>query len=173
MRNPTQVLDRCRLRLTALLRRFGHDRSGGTAVQAIVMMPVVIVTFFTIFQVWQVIQVRDTLHYANYQAMRYLSLYPLETTSETEWTDVAEKIVLMELRNNPFITTEGQPLTRYTDYNVEVTLLNNEYECTSPIRVESWVSVHIVPTGPTDRFGLPGLRPLRLDDVREGEVLCQ
>jgi hypothetical protein len=173
MRNPTQVLDRGRQRLTTLLRRFGRDRSGGTAVQAIVMMPIIIVTFFTIFQIWQMIQVRDTLHYANYQAMRYLSLYPLETDVSDEWTEVAEKIVLMELRNNPYLITEGRPMTRYTDYDVEVTLLNNEYECKSPFRIESWVSVHFVPTGPTDRFGLPGIRPFRMDDVREGEVLCQ
>ncbi|MCB0215477.1 MAG: hypothetical protein H6648_04880 [Caldilineae bacterium] len=159
-------------RLKDLAARFRRDRSGATAVQAIVMMPVIIVALWSMFSVWKVVKMRDSLHYATYQAMRYLALYPLESADNYAWTEVADKIVVTELMNNPFIVPPGTNLT-VADYGVEVELLNGDYQCKDPFRVSTYLIVRVLPGGQQNASGLPNFTEFRLDDVREGEVLCE
>jgi Flp pilus assembly pilin Flp len=156
-----------------LLARFRQDRSGATAVQAIVLLPVIIATFWSLFVVWQVVQMRESLHYATYQAVRYLSLYPLESADAYQWSQVADKIVVQELRNNPFMEGPASPLQRITDYDVEVELLSGDYQCKDKFRITTYYNLRAIPGGDGGRFGMPRLTSFRLNEVREGEILCQ
>jgi hypothetical protein len=155
-------------------RRFRDDRRGGTAVQAIVMLPAIIIAFWGLMLVWRVVQIRDTLHHGVYQATRFLSLYPPEPASDGSWSEVADKIVAMEMSNNPYVVRDGKPLLS-SDYSVEVTLLDGaDIDCKSKFEVTAWYRIFDIPTGePTVNAGLPGLRDIRLDEVRQGEILCQ
>jgi hypothetical protein len=124
--------------------------------------------------VWRVIQIRDTFHHGVYQATRYLSLYPPEPASDASWSAIADKIVVMELSNNPYVVGQGRPLLS-SDYNVEVTLLDGaDIDCKSKFEVTAWYRIFGIPVGePTVSSGLPGFREIRLDEVRQGEILCQ
>lgn len=155
----------------AWLGRFRADRRGGTAVQAIVMMPVVILALMSAIRVWQVIQIRDSLHTGTYLAMRYLSLYPAETNDPYIWSEIAEQFVFAELRNNPWVDDRtlisGSPLSK-----VEVELLRGSYDCTDPFVVRTNYAFRVL-GGDLTVEGWPGLLQLDLHDERQGEVLCR
>src|SRR5262245_48371188 len=65
--------DALRLRarsLARLARRFVVDRMGGTAVQAMAFLPLIIISTFGLFKAWEIVQVRESLHTASYEAVR-------------------------------------------------------------------------------------------------------
>lgn len=154
-----------------IARRLWTDRSGGTAVQALVFMPVMIITFYLLITVWKVVQVRDTLHHATHQATRYLSLYPAEPYDQFQWEEIAKKIVAQELTSNPMIVNDSNRLLQ-SDYNVEIQM-TDELDCKAKFTLEAKYRMFNIPWGQVTRFGVPGPRELWLVDEREGEVLCQ
>lgn len=151
--------------------RFHADRQGGTAVQAMVFLPVIILAMFGLIRVWQVIQVRDSLHTGTYLATRYMSLYTPETSDPILWEDIAYKFILAELEDNPWVDKlrliPGSP-----SINVKVTLTDGGYECTNNFLVEARYEMAVM-GGEPGLNGLPGLSLITLSDTREGEVLCK
>ncbi len=156
-----------------LLSRFAADRSGATAVQALLLTPIMIVAFWGGFSVWKVVQIRDSLHHGTYQAARFLSLYAPEDANEDLWTDIAEKIVIQELLNNPFAPKPGGNIST-VDLTVAVDLLKDSRECKEPFTVTSKYTVRVLPVGSSQEGGyLANFDAITLEDVRDGEVLCQ
>ena len=159
--------------LRALLGRFTADRNGATAVQALLLTPIIIVAFWGGFSVWKVIKIRDSLHHGTYQAARFLSFYGPEDPNEDLWTDIAEKIVIQELLNNPFTPKEGGNIS-VVDLTVTVDLLKDTRECKDPLTVTSKYTVRMLPVGSPQEGGyLANFDAITLEDVRNGEVLCQ
>jgi len=160
-------------RLRGVLAHFVADRSGATAVQALLLTPVIIVAFWGGFSVWKVVQIRDSLHHGTYQAARFLSLYGPEDADEGLWTDIAEKIVIQELLNNPFTPKEGGNIST-VDLTVSVDLLKDSRECKDPLTVTSKYTIRVLPVGQAQEGGyLSNFDAITLEDVRNGEVLCQ
>ena len=158
-------------RFGRLLRRFRRDRRGATAVQAIVMLPVIIIAFMGLVEVWQAIQIRDSLHTGTYQAMRFLSLYPPETTDVYVWQQIAEKYVHENLKNNPWVdpatVNSGSPNSM-----VEVVLETGDYNCTDRFKVRANYAWTVM-GGDVNAHGFPNPLQLNMQDEREGEVLCR
>jgi Flp pilus assembly protein TadG len=154
-----------------LLSRFRRDRRGGTAVQAIVMLPVIIIAFMGLVEVWQVIQIRDSLHTGTYQAMRFLSLYPPETTSVYVWEQIAEKYVHENLRNNPWVDP-ATVISGGPNSMVKVVLETGDYNCTDKFTVRANYAWTVM-GGDIGPGGFPNPLQLNMQDERQGEVLCR
>lgn len=155
------------------VRRFATDRSGATAVQALLLTPIIILAFWGGFSIWKVVQIRDSLHHGTYQATRFLSFYAPEDPNEDLWTDIAEKIVIQELLNNPFAPKAGGSIST-VDLTVEVDLLKDTRECKDPFTVTSKYVIRVLPVGSPQEGGyLANFDAITLQDVRNGEVLCQ
>lgn len=155
-------------RQSNLARRLWRDERGGTAVQAIVILPVIILSMIVLMYVMETVAIRRSLHTGNYLAMRYLSLYPLESTDTYLWGEVARKFVYAELRNNPFVKEE-----RLNDVFAPVMVyLPNGNDCGAEFTVEAKYEV-FAPINDTDSRFLPGLDRFVLEDVRYGKVVCK
>lgn len=162
------IRQRWRRAVAAMARTFGRDEQGGTAVQAIVFLPVIIMSLVVLGYLWQVITIRRSLHTGTYLAARYLSLYPPETADPYVWSGVAQKFVWAELRNNPFV----DPVRVNEVYaNVWVTLTNGN-ECLSEFTVETEYQF-FAPLNKTNSRFLPGMKPVGLEEARVGKVLCK
>ena len=149
-------------------RRFGADRRGGTAVQALVILPVFLILIFTLFSMWRVIMVRRTLHNGVYEATRYLSLYPINSNNQLLWADVARTIIETELRNDPFLRANLDNPSQLANsrLTVDVTFPDQKIECKSAIQITAALNF---PMATVDPF--PGPQ-FTLNEVREGEILC-
>jgi len=155
-------------RARRIASRFIGDRSGGTAVQAIVMMPLIIFSTFGLIKAWEIIQVRESLHTGTYEATRYLSLYPPEAADPYYWAEVATRIIETELRNNPWI----DPIVFIGDANnprglgVNVTFDGTEYACKMNFTIGADLAYRLANVAP-----FPGVQ-FTLQELREGEILC-
>lgn len=149
-------------------RRFGRDRRGGTAVQALVLLPVFVILMFTLIGLWRVTMVRRSLHSGVYEATRYLSLYPLESSNALEWQDVARVIIQTELLNNPFLRAnlDNQSQLDTSRLDVLVEFPDQKIECKAGIKL---VVALKFPMANIDPFPGPSFT---LNEVREGEILC-
>jgi Flp pilus assembly protein TadG len=159
-------------RLGRLYARFVSDRLGGTAVQAIVFLPVIFLAFGLGSKLWQVMLIRRSLHGGMYQATRYLSVYPPDTTDTYVWNEIAERFIHQELRNNPFVDTTklipGGPWTR-----VEVVLTSGGFACKDNFTVSAQYPIWGArPAETASGFALPDVREIVLREQRRGEVLC-
>lgn len=157
-----------RRRLEGVLRRtvrgFTADRRGGTAVQAMVIMPVIIIATFGLFKAWEVVQVRESVHTGTYEATRYLSLYPPENPDTLIWSDIARRMIENELKNNPWI---GRYDLFPANLHVDVTFDGSEYACKMNFILDV-----------TFDYAMPNIDPLpgvtfKLIEKRDGEILCQ
>lgn len=157
-----------RARAAATAVRFGRDRRGGTAVQALVLLPVFIILMFTLIGLWRVTLVRRSLHTGVYEATRFLSLYPLETNNQLLWQDVAREIITAELLNNPFLRANlaNQSQLDNGRLDVRVDFPDQKIECKAGIVVTVAL---LFPMANIDPF--PGPQ-FTLNEVREGEILC-
>lgn len=159
--------------IRALGRRFIADRSGATAVLAILLTPIIVLAFWGGFSIWKVIQIRDSLHHGNYEAARFLSLYAPEDPNEDLWSGIAQTIVVQELMNNPFTAKAGDNISS-VDLEVKVDLLSDTRECKDKFTVTSKYVIRALPVGSQQvNTGLPNLELITLEDERDGEVLCQ
>lgn len=155
--------------VSRLGRRFSADRRGGTAVQGMAMMPLIIVSTFVLFKMWEVVQVRESLHTGTYEATRYLSLYPPSDADPYFWDQIAGRMIEHELRSNPwvdprvFIGDASNPvgLTVTTKFD------GSDYDC----RMKFEIAVEL-------KHRLPNIAPLpgvtfTLNELRKGEILCK
>lgn len=154
--HPTAMLRR-------IVRRFTTDRRGGTAVQAMVMMPVIIISTFGLFKAWEVVQVRESLHTGTYEATRYLSLYPPTNPDALVWSDIARRLIENELKNNPWI---GRYDLFPANLHVDVVYDGTEYACKMNFTLDV-----------TFDYAMPNIDPLpgitfKLIEKRDGEILC-
>ena len=150
------------------LDRLWEDLRGGTAVQAMVILPVVIIAMFTLIALWQLVSVRRSLNNGTYLAMRYVALYPVEPYNEALILLHARDIIENELFNNPFVRRQLQNDTQLSNrLNIELNFVNQEYSCKSPFVLRSDFNF---PMSSMDPF--PGVS-YRLFEEREGEILCQ
>jgi Flp pilus assembly protein TadG len=158
-------------RLARRMRRSSglwRDERGGTAVQAIVFLPVIIFSMIVVMYLWEAVSVRRSLHTGTYLATRYLSLYPIESTDTYQWSAVAKRFVWAELQNNPFVDQ-----TRLSDVftPVEVTL-NNGNDCGAEFTVTAKHTL-IAPVADTQARFLPAMDLFAIEDTRTGKVVCQ
>ncbi|MEO8082705.1 MAG: hypothetical protein ABI780_02720 [Ardenticatenales bacterium] len=155
--------------LSRTARRFTVDRRGGTAVQAMAMMPLIIIATFTLFKMWEVVQVRESLHTGSYEAVRYLSLYPPSDPDPYFWDQIATRMIEHELRSNPwvdpsvFIGDASNPV----GLDVTTTFDGSDYDCR--MKFDIAVDLH---------YRLPNIAPLpgvtfTLHELRNGEILCK
>ncbi len=150
-----------RLRWDLLRDRFHSDRRGGTAVQAILVLPIFLVVMVTLIILWEVVLVRRSLHVGTYEATRFLSLYPTYTPERTVWNDIAKRMVANELNNNPFLDRQDMLGNR-----LNVTVDIQDIECKARFTVDV-VYQYQIPT--VDPFPGPFLN---LQESIEGEILC-
>lgn len=162
-------------RCARLVRRFKADRRGGTGVQAMAMMPLIIIASFTLFKMWEVVQVRESLHTGTYEAARYLSLYPPADARLELWDQIAGRIIENELRSNPWV----DPIVFIGDANnpvgLKVTAIwgPEEYDCRMTFTIAADLTYRL-PNPPKFR----GLSPFPsagfvLHENRKGEILCK
>jgi len=155
-------------RLARAGRRFLRDRRGGTAVQAMVLMPAILFAFVAGIKLWETMMIRRSLHTGTYLAARYLSLYPLDDISQYEWESVASRFVYAELKNNPFVNRQELNESRTP---VTVTLLDGSNQCTDKFEITVEYPL-LVPKSNPGVLQLPNLEWLHLREVRQGEVVC-
>ena len=113
-----EILRRHRARTRGVARRFKSDLSGATAVQAFVLLPAVLFAIFVGFKLWEAVDIRKDLHQATYVATRYLSLYPPDDTQEFYWEEIARKIIVAELEDNPFVDRQLNEVTLEVSVNL-------------------------------------------------------
>ncbi len=154
--------------LATVARAFGRDERGGTAVQAIVFLPVIILSLVVLGFLWQTITIRRSLHTGTYLAARYLSLYPPETADPFVWSSVAQKFVWAELKNNPFV----DPVRVNEVFSGVWVDLTNANECLAEFTVRSEYQF-FAPLNLTDSRFLPSMKPFSLEEARVGKVLCK
>jgi len=150
--------------LPRLVRRFTADRTGATAIQAMVFIPLILLTTFGLMKAWEVVQVRESLHTGTYEATRYLSLYPPADANEVTWSDIARRMIENELKNNPWITRTDLFANSLV---ITVTFDGTEYQC--KMNFEMAVAFN---------YEMPNVKPFpgvqfKLNELREGEILCK
>lgn len=148
--------------------RFRGDRRGAVAVQALVLLPLILIGMVSASFLWQTLTIRRSLHYGTAEATRFLSLYPVDTDDPYDWEAVARKFIEAEMRNNPFV----DPL-RINDINPRVTIqLLNSYDCGDAFTLDTeWDLFAAV--GDSGLGGLPDAKQFTLKEHREGEVVCE
>ena len=166
-----EVARRPLLRAAGLVRAFVGDRSGATAVMAIVMMPAILFFFIAGIKLWETVNVRKSLHDGTYQAVRYLSLYPPQDVDEYLWSTIAREIIVTELEQNPWVK---QPITE-ADLRVEVRI-NDSNACLDEFSLDAGYRL-FGPVGQRDPTSPAGILPSRgLLELREecvGKVMCE
>lgn len=157
-----------RARRTAV--RFHRDHRGATAVQAIMLMPVVLFFFVVALMTWQTVNVRKSLNDGVYRAVRYMSLYPPPNVDPVYWQDIAREFIVAELLSNPWVK---RPVTE-AELRITVTIFDSN-ECTNEFTVEVGYRL-FAPVGqrdPTSMSGiLPNNIPIELKEERDGVVIC-
>jgi Flp pilus assembly protein TadG len=149
-------------------RTFRRDEQGGTAVQAIVMLPVILISMVLLMFLWQTMTIRRSLHTGTYLATRYLSLYTPENADQFYWADIAKKFIHAELRNNPWVDPNRLDLPTST---IEVSLPGGN-ECKADFTITARYPL-MVPINEGDKTAFPFWEPsYYLEDSRRGKVLC-
>ena len=150
--------------------RFRRDHRGSTAVQAILLMPVVLFFFVAALVTWQTVNIRKSLNDGVYRAVRYLSLYPPPNIDATYWQDIAREFIVAELLSNPWVKT---PVSE-AELRITVTIYDSN-ECGDDFTVEAGYRL-FAPVGhrdPTSFAGiLPNNIPVELREERDGLVIC-
>jgi Flp pilus assembly protein TadG len=153
-----------------VLARFRSDRRGATAVQAILLMPIVLFFFVAAVVLWQTVNVRKSLHDGTYRAMRYLSLYPPARIDAFVWEDIARDIIEAELLSNPWVQ---RPITD-AGLRVTVTIFDSN-ECGDEFTLEAGYRL-FAPVGRVDSSTSIGIMPNNVQiELREnvaGMVIC-
>jgi Flp pilus assembly protein TadG len=152
-------------------RAFARDERGGTAVQALVFLPVILLSMVLMIWFWQTLTIRRSLHTGTYLATRYLSLYTPETTDTGEWAAIAKKFIYAELRNNPYVDelrVKGDLADLYAP--VEVTLQNGN-KCKSDFTIKAKYAF-MAPLNFSQTQLMPAMERYALEDERKGKVLC-
>jgi len=134
-----------------------RDRKGTVVVQALLILPILILAVFGGYTIWKVASVKQSLHSGTYQATRYLCLNPVDSPVPGDWERVVVEIVAREVRNNGLADGASEPVAT-------VTLHGNRLECGLSFTVETWMNLQI---------GIPYLSmSLTLHDRHEGWVEC-
>ena len=135
-----------------------RDRKGAVLVQALLILPILILAVFGGYTVWKVASVKHSLHSGTYQATRYLCLNPVDPPVPEIWAEVVVKIVERELGNNGL--ADGASL-----HPVIITFSEDELRCGLGFTVETRLGLQI---------DVPYLSmPLTLWDRHEGWVECR
>jgi Flp pilus assembly protein TadG len=152
-------------RLRRVWLRFVADRRGATAVQAIVILPVVIVFIGLGMKLWETVNIRKSLHHGTYLATRYLSMYPPFSTLNSDWEDIVRRYVEAELLSNPFV----DPAYLQRDLNVIVSL-DESNDCGDTFTVNVEYGLYAPST--IGRLSLPQNTLVALRESIRGEVVC-
>jgi len=75
--------------------RFAACERGSVAVQALLLLPVMVLVVFGAYAIFGAMEAKQALHHGTYQAVRYLSLNP--PANQQGWYDVAEELIRAEL----------------------------------------------------------------------------
>jgi len=144
-----------------LLNRLREDERGVVLVQALLILPILILAVFGGYTVWKVISIKQSLHSGTYQATRYLCLYPVDPPGSGGWQQVAQHIVQREVQNNPLADGASLPW-------VTVFVSGDELLCDPP-------NSFVVQTEMYLEIGIPYLpfMTLTLQDRHEGWVQCR
>ena len=167
-RRYLELSRRIRWLATRSVARFRGDRGGGVAVQALVLLPVILIAMVSASFLWQTLMIRRSLHYGTAEATRFLSLYPVDSDDPFDWEGVAREFVEAEMRNNPFVDR-----MRINDINPRVVIqLLNSYDCGDAFTLNTeWDLFAAV--GDSGLGGFPDSKQFTLKEHREGEVVCE
>lgn len=148
---------RCRMQRIMHRGSWIVDRKGTVLVQALLILPILILIVFGVYTVWKVVSIKQSLHSGTYQATRYLCLNPVDPPVPGIWEEVVEEIVEREVRNNGLAGDVSRP-------SATVAFSGDELECGLGFTVETRVTLQI---------GIPYLSmTLTLQDRHEGWVEC-
>jgi hypothetical protein len=135
-----------------------RDRKGTVVIQALLILPILVLAVFGGYNVWKVVSVKQSLHSGTYQATRYLCLNPVYPLDPEKWAKVVEEIVEREVENNG-LADDAFLLPAL------VIIHGNRLECGLKFTVETWLRLQI---------GMPRLSTiLILGDRHEGWVECR
>jgi hypothetical protein len=154
-----------RYRMQRIIHRGGWilDQKGAVLVQALLIVPIMILIVFGGYTVWKVASVKHSLHSGTYQATRYLCLNPVDPPVPGIWAEVVEEIVEREVGNNGL--AHGASLRPVTIIFSD-TFSEGELGCgpSFTFTVDTWMNL---------RIGIPYLSTtLTLRDRHEGWVEC-
>ena len=140
-------------------RQSKGDERGAVLVQALLILPVLILAVFGGYTVWKVASIKHSLHSGTYQATRYLCLNPVDPPVSGIWEEIVLEFVERELGNNGLAHGVSRPQAIVTFPGPE-----GELGCGLRFTVDTWVSLQI---------DIPYLSmPLTLQDRHEGWVEC-
>jgi Flp pilus assembly protein TadG len=151
------------------LGAFLHDRRGATAVQAIAMLPAILFFLVAGVKLWDTVNIRKSLHHGTYEAVRYLSLYPPQSTLASDWADIATRYVEAELLSSPFV----EPPLNQANLVIQVTLVDSN-NCGDKFTVDVTYKLFAPVGSRSIGFAgiLPNLRLIGLHESIDGEVVC-
>jgi len=122
------------------------DRRGSIVVQFALLLPGLIVVALMAFEVWQIIWVQKSLHMSAYQAVRYISCFPLELQEQKDVTvrQRAEALIRENLAQDPLLADRVDDVQIYIsplgwdcgdEFDVAVAI---EWQVTMPILDRVW-----------------------------------
>jgi len=141
------------------LNRLTGDRRGAILVQFALLVPIFVIIALGSFEVWKAISAKQSLHSGTYQAVRYLSLNPVESLDPIEWEAEARKLIVPELANNGFVKGHLAEGVR-----IYITM-PEELDCDEPFGIRAelpWRAV--IPYLPREHWVLA--------DQHEGRIVC-
>lgn len=158
MKEVLRPTSKARGSLTLDPRRWIGDRRGTVLVQALLILPILILIVFGVYTVWKVVSIKQSLHSGTYQATRYLCLNPVDPPVPGDWEEIVEEIVVREVRNNRLADGASRP-------SATVFFSGDRLECDLRFTVETRMNLQI---------GIPYLSMnLTLRGQHEGRVECK
>jgi len=153
---------RCRMQRIMHRASWVRDRKGTVVVQALLILPILILIVFGGYTIWKVASVKQSLHSGTYQATRYLCLNPVASPYGSDWAEVANEIVKREVRNNGLIGGVSDPSVTVNvqcwNYDEDRLVCGGSFEVITAMRLQ---------------IGIPYLSmSLTLHDRHEGWVEC-
>jgi hypothetical protein len=149
---------RCRMQRIMHRGSWVRDRKGTVIIQALLILPILILAVFGGYTVWKVASVKQSLHSGTYQATRYLCLNPVYSLDPEKWEEVVEEVVAREVGNNGLADSASL-------LPAIVTIHGSRLECGLSFTVETWLKLQI---------GMPHLSTtLTLGDRHDGWVECR
>jgi hypothetical protein len=123
-----------------------RDKRGSIVAQFALLLPGLIIVALMAFEVWQIIWVKKSLHMSAYQAVRYISTFPLELQQQQDLSvmQTAETLIRDNLASNPLLADRIDDVQIYVsplgwhcgdEFDVAVAI---DWQVTMPLLERVW-----------------------------------